>query len=97
QVVLPGRLFTPPEAITDPIVARPLMLYLHGGGAAGTNNITQIEHTPDFMLDEAKRRGAYLYVPQMATTWASTTNVDYVMTMIERLVADRNADSDRLY
>ena len=63
-VILPGRLFVPPEATTDPLTPRPLMLFLHGGGAIGTNNITQVEHTPDYLLDEAKRRGAFLYVPQ---------------------------------
>ena len=49
------------------------------------------------MLDEAKLRGAYLYVPQTNDTWASTTMVDLVMTMIDRAVAEKNADLDRLY
>ena len=63
-LVLPGRLFVPPEAAADPLTPRPFMLYLHGGGAIGTNNTTQIEQTPDGLLDEAKRRGAFFYVPQ---------------------------------
>jgi predicted esterase len=96
QVLLPGRLFTPPEAATSP-TPRPLMVYLHGGGAAGTNNVTQVLQTPDYMLDEAKRRGAYLYVPQAPVTWASLSHVDSVMTMINRAVADLRADDDRLY
>jgi predicted peptidase len=97
QVLLPGRIFVPPEAISDPAMARPLMLYLHGGGARGTNNTSQIEQTPDFMLDEAKRRAAFLYVPQTPDTWASTTHVDSVMTMINRAIAEKNADTNRLY
>jgi predicted peptidase len=97
QVILPGRLFVPPESLTDPSTRRPLMLYLHGGGARGNNNTSQIEQTPDFMLDEAKRRAAFLYVPQTADTWASTSQVDYVMSMINRTIAERNADWSRLY
>jgi predicted esterase len=96
-VSLPGRLFVPPEAVADPHTKRPLIVFLHGGGAAGTNNVTQVEHTPDYLLDEAKRRGAFLYVPQTATTWASISAVDSVMTMINRVVDDQNADPDRLY
>jgi predicted esterase len=96
-VVLPGRLFVPPEATADPVTPRPLMVYLHGGGAAGTNNITQIEQTPDALVDEAKARAAYLYVPQISPTWASESAVDNVMTMISRAIAERHADPNRLY
>jgi predicted peptidase len=67
-VALPGRLLIPPESTSGPATPRPLMVYLHGGGAAGTNNITQIEQTPDPLVDEAKARGAYLYVPQINPT-----------------------------
>jgi predicted esterase len=73
------------------------MVYLHGGGAAGTNNVTQIEQTPDQLVAEAKARAAYLYVPQAASTWASEAAVDSVMTMINRAIAERNADPNRLY
>jgi len=96
-VELPGRLFIPPEAIADPTTPRPLMLYLHGGGAAGTNNITQIEQTPDPLVDEAKARAAYLYVPQVSSTWNSESAVDSVMKMINRAITERNADPNRLY
>src|SRR5262245_52938402 len=72
-VSLPGRLYVPPEAAVDLSVRRPLVVYLHGGGAVGTNNVTQIEQTPPFLIDEAKRRGAFLYVPQTPTNWATTS------------------------
>jgi hypothetical protein len=97
RVLLPGRLFTPPEAITDPTSPRPSLVFLHGGGAIGSNNITQVEHTPDYLLDEAKRRGAFLYVPQTDSGWATLSAVDSVMTMIDRAVDERNADDNRLY
>jgi predicted peptidase len=96
-VSLPGRLFVPPEAVAEPHTKRPLIVFLHGGGAAGTNNVTQVEHTPDFLADEAKRRGAILYLPQTPTTWASTSAIDSVMTMINRVVVEHNVDGNRLY
>jgi len=96
-VALPGRLFIPPEAVSNLATPRPLILFLHGGGAAGTNNITPVEHTPDYLLDEAKRRAAYLYVPQTATNWSSTTAIDNVMTMIDRAIVEKNANANRLY
>jgi poly(3-hydroxybutyrate) depolymerase len=95
QLVLPGRLFIPPEA--SPASRQPLIVYLHGGGAAGTNNTTQIEQTPDYLVEEAKARGAYLYVPQSPSTWASASLIDSVMSMINRVVAEQSADASRLY
>jgi hypothetical protein len=73
------------------------MIFLHGAGAVGTNNTTPVQHTPQYMLDEAKRRGAFLYVPQTSSSWSPAGVLDGVMTMIDRAVADLNADDQRLY
>jgi predicted esterase len=100
QVVLPGRLFIPPQATTHPHLPRPFMVFLHGGGAIGTDNITQVQHTPDYLLDEARRRGAYLYVPQAPTRptgWANLSSIDAAMTMIDRAILERNVNVNRLY
>ena len=100
QVVLPGRLYIPRQATSHPNLRRPLIVFLHGGGAIGTNNVTQVEHTPDYLLDEAKRRGAYLYVPQaptFPTGWATLSSVDAVMTMIDRAILEKNVNVNRLY
>jgi predicted peptidase len=96
--LLPGRLYVPPEASAG-AGGRPLMVYLHGAGAVGSDNLTQIQpnHTPDYMLEQAKARGAFLYVPQTSTGWASATVLDGVMAMIDRAVNELNADADRLY
>jgi poly(3-hydroxybutyrate) depolymerase len=96
-VQLPGRLYVPPEAISNPAVVRPLILFLHGGGETGTNNLSQINANIDNLLAEAKSLGAYLYAPQSTTNWNSTTLTSNVMTMIDRAVAEQNVDSRRLY
>ena len=40
--LLPGRLYVPPDAISYPATPRPLVVFLHGGGDAGTDNMRQI-------------------------------------------------------
>src|SRR6478736_629388 len=69
QVLLPGRLYVPPEAVAQPGSPRPLMIFLHGSGANGTDNLAQLTHITDVMLAEAKDRGAFLYAPQATSTW----------------------------
>jgi predicted peptidase len=96
-VVLPGRLYVPPEAVADPTTPRPLVLFLHGGGETGTNNVSQINANIDNLLAEAKSLGAFLYAPQSTTNWNSTTLTGNVMTMIDRAVAEQNVDGRRLY
>ncbi|WP_428307669.1 dienelactone hydrolase family protein [Lacipirellula sp.] len=95
NVVMPGRLYAPPEA--SPAHPVPLVVYLHGSGASGTNNTLQIEQTPDMLAAEAKRRGAMLYVPQTNLGWTGTSVTDWVMTMIDRAVNELRADPHRLY
>jgi predicted peptidase len=75
SIILPGRFYTPPEALTGP---RPLILFLHGGGERGSDNTLQINGNIDNLLAEAKRRGAYLYAPQTTTNWANRAITDRV-------------------
>src|SRR5262245_9814122 len=70
SLLLPGRLYVPPEAA---ISSRPLILFMHGAGETGTNNISQINGNIDNLLAEAKVRGAFLLAPQTNTSWADTT------------------------
>jgi predicted esterase len=97
QVVLPGRLYVPPEAAAQPDSPRPLMIFLHGSGANGTDNLAQLTHVVDQMLTEAKQRGAFLYAPQATSTWSSQAITDEVMTMVDRAISTLNADTNRVY
>jgi len=97
QVLLPGRLFVPPEAVVQPNSPRPMMVFLHGSGANGTDNAHQLAQVTDYMLEEAKERGAFLYAPQATSTWSSQTITDNVMTMVNRAIANLNADTNRVY
>ena len=97
SVLLPGRLYIPPEATADPTIPRPLILFLHGGGESGSNNLSQINGNIDNLLAEAKRRGAYLYAPQTSSNWSSSTVTGRVKTMIDRALVEQNVDDYRLY
>ena len=97
QVILPGRLYVPPEAASDPTTPRPFILFFHGAGEDGTNNLSQINGNIDNLLAEAKRRGAFLYAPQTTNNWSSTTLTTNVMTMIGQAETTRNVDPHRLY
>jgi predicted peptidase len=95
-LLLPGRLFVPPEA-ANPAQPRPLITFLHGAGESGTNNVAQVNQNIDNLLAEAKQRGAFLYAPQTNNTWAPMTTTANTMTMINRALSERNVDMSRLY
>jgi len=95
--LLPGRLYVPPLALSDPATPRPLILFLHGAGESGTNNVAQVNGNIDNLLAEAKRRNAFLYAPQTNGGWSSATITGRVMTMIDQALADRPVDGTRLY
>jgi predicted peptidase len=97
QVLLPGRLYTPPEAQLLGAAPRPLIINLHGSGGNGTDNSLQLGFISDMMVDQAKQRGAFIYAPQATSTWSSTTITSQVMTMIDRAISTLNADTHRIY
>ncbi len=96
-VTLPARLFVPPEALAEPLTKRPLILWLHGGGDAGTNNLNQIRWDVDFLFAEAKRRGAFLLAPQAPLNWRPKSVTDNVVSLLDRATVQFNVDPDRLY
>jgi predicted peptidase len=93
-LMLPGRLYSPPTAATS---LRPLVVFLHGGGANGTDNFAQLTHLTDGMANEMESRGTFLYAPQTSNGWGATARSEQVMTMIDRAIANLNADTNRIY
>jgi predicted peptidase len=97
QILLPGRLYTPPEAQVPNAAPRPLIINLAGSGGNGTDNLTQLYFLTDEMLGQAEQRGAFIYAPQTASSWSTTTVTSQVMTMIDRAITTLNADTNRIY
>jgi predicted peptidase len=97
QVLLPGRLYVPPDAQVPNAAPRPLIINLAGGGGDGTDNSIQLNFLTDVMIDEATQRGAFIYAPQTVNSWSTTTVTSQVMTMIDRAINTLNADTHRIY
>jgi predicted peptidase len=97
NVQLPGRLHVPADYAANPDIERPLILFLHGGGESGTNNLAQINGNVDNLLAAAKQRGAFLYAPQTNSGWGDGPSIPNAMTMIDRAIADFNVDTNRVY
>jgi predicted peptidase len=95
--LLPGRLYIPPAAVTDPATPRPFILFMHGAGESGVNNSAQVNGNIDNLLAEAKRRSAFLYAPQTNGGWNSATILDRVKTMIDQAIGQQPIDAARLY
>src|SRR6476659_5966892 len=83
QVLLPGRLFTPPEAQLPGAQPRPLIINLAGSGGNGTDNSIQLNFITEVMMAQAQQRGAFIYAPQTISSWSTTTVTSQVMTMID--------------
>jgi predicted peptidase len=94
---MPGRLYVPAAAVTDPATLRPFIVFLHGGGEAGANNTAQVNVNIDNLLAEAKRRGAFLYAPQSPGNWSSASLSTNVMTMVDRALTQYPVNDNRLY
>lgn len=97
NVLVPGRLLVPDDYAADPAKPRPLILFLHGAGELGTNNTSQVNDNINGLWYNAKARGAFLYAPQTNIGWSNSTLLDEVMSMIDRAIAERNVDPNRIY
>ena len=95
--LLRGLLHVPAGHATDPDTPRPLVLFLHGAGESGTDNLRQINGNIDNLLAAAKNNDAFLYAPQTNMGWSSTALFSHAMEMIDRAIAERNVDPNRIY
>jgi len=96
-VVFPGRLHVPVTYSQGPNTRRPLILFLHGAGEAGTDNLKQINGNIDNLLAGAIQRDAFLYAPQNVGSFANSLALYPALAMIDRAIADFNADPSRIY
>jgi predicted peptidase len=100
---LPGRLYVPPTY--NPAQQYPLILFLHGGGERGNDNVSQVNQNIDHLFTEAKRRQAILYAPQLleGASWAAAVTAtgsatqNRIQQMLTLAKETYNVDSSRLY
>src|SRR5262249_42144799 len=68
---LPGRLHVPDGYSSAS--KYPLILFLHGGGERGLDNVSQVNGNIDNLLAGSNLQGAFLYAPQSAGgVWGTT-------------------------
>jgi predicted peptidase len=104
---MPYRLFVPPGY--DKLKKYPLVLWLHGGGSAGNDNIGQI--SLDNRLgthfwtrkENQDKHPAFVLAPQAPGGWDSNTSTDLsdelklVVEILDVVRKEYNIDPDRLY
>jgi predicted peptidase len=109
-VVLPGRLFIPPEAISEPTRDRPLIVWLHGGGEGASlpddyyDNETTLRANRGalgFATPEAQRifSGAYVVAPQSTSFWIEDGDrfAPLIREVIREVTRRYSIDRDRIY
>jgi len=103
------RLFTPQNY--DPKQKYPLVLYLHGGGGRGTDNLKQIDGGNGYLIDlftsneTQSRYASFVVAPQspMQEGWIESDSITptrqlrLVFEMISELQRSFSIDSARLY
>jgi predicted peptidase len=104
---MPYRLFIPENY--DKAQKYPLVLWLHGAGGAGSDNLKQIQ---DDQIDgthlwtnyeNQERFPAFVVVPQGSGTWTASgrtvlsTQLSTVVALLEALQMEFNIDANRLY
>jgi predicted peptidase len=97
NVALPGRLHIPAGYASDPGADRPLIIFLHGSGASGTDNELQLNFNIDNLLAAAKQRDAFLYAPQTNVGWEDATILSQAMSMVDRAISEKGVDPKRIY
>ena len=91
------RVFVPKNR--DPNIKLPVMLYLHGSGARGDDNIAQIDGFR-WAIEPVKDEVDFIVVlPQCRDNsfWASKDMTDYSLAALDETVKEFNGDPQRLY
>ena len=83
----------------EPNSKLPVMLFLHGSGSRGEDNISQVDGIA-WSIEPIKEKVNFIVVvPQCRqdTFWASKEMADYALAALDAAVNEFNGDTDRLY
>lgn len=94
---MPYRLFVPPDY--DSERAYPLVIFLHGAGERGTNNISQVSVNIDSLISatQGPLYTSFLAAPQTTDTWESDRSANLVDGILTEIEENYGVDSSRLY
>ena len=82
----------------DTSVPVPVMLYLHGSGARGNDNYSQLDDLPSFIREHPERFPFVIVLPQCEadTFWAGPM-MEQAIAALDRTVIEFKGDPNRLY
>jgi Predicted peptidase len=91
------RVFIPKDRRPDEKL--PVMLYLHGSGARGDDNVSQVEGIKWAIAPVQEKVRFIIVVPQCRpdTFWAAQNMAEYALAALDSAVNELNGDSQRLY
>ena len=91
------RVFIPKNR--DPLAKVPVMLYLHGSGSRGDDNLAQIDGFGSAIAPVKDKINFVIVVPQCRkeTFWAASEMAKYALAALDQSVKEFNGDEDRLY
>jgi predicted peptidase len=95
---MPYRLFLPPDH--TPETEYPLVLYMHGAGERGTDNMRQLNNIESLIAaTQSDRFASYLLAPQAPVDlgWSSELGVNLTAGVLDEMIANYSVDSTRIY
>ncbi len=111
KVDLPWRLFVPKEASKDKPL--PLVVFFHGAGRRGTDNVGPMELAWNFITPEAQAKNpCFVLAPQMNKAWVDhpfskgsysadkvkiSDEMQETLDLVEKLIKERPIDPKRIY
>ena len=96
--ILPYRLLRPSSPNPDP---KPLVVFLHGIGERGKDNVKNTKVISPLFLDSVNRQTypCYLLIPQCpkGKVWTTSSVVKTVNNLIDSVTNSENVDRNRIY
>ena len=91
------RVFVPKDRRPDEKL--PVMLYLHGSGARGDDNMSQVDGIKRAIAPVQEKVRFIVVAPQCrpGTFWAAQEMADYALAALDQSVKEFNGDPQRLY
>ncbi|WOO43280.1 hypothetical protein [Rubellicoccus peritrichatus] len=96
NIELRGRLFVPDNY--DAQQSYPIVVFFHGAGERGTNNVTQVEKNIDNLITAATSREFFVYAPQLPPNQAWNSGwVRDAFRVVGNITGDYNIDISKIY
>ncbi len=96
SVALPGRLYVPADY--TPTKSYPIVVFLHGAGQEGTDDVQQVENNISNLIANAASRDFFIYAPQDDRgIWSPDDDLPAIAKMLGQMTTQYNIDPDRIY